>query len=386
MSKIIRVLQFSPNYEVCGVSKYQENFMDVFAKKPDVIKSDFFKTSPYQTRLMKQDELDMVLQKLRTELRNYDILHIQHEFGLFSGNEFAQIIDVAKSMHKKVVVTIHLSPALAFKHKPRTGIGPRSVLNLVRQKRLHHIFKQRHIFPLRHADLVISHNKGTTLSLMAYGIKKDNILQYNHPVMGITKPKVTSTEIADKLNKQANDVIYSTVGFLHKFKGTEDAIRALKYLPENYKLAIIGGMQPISSEVKFYNKIATLIDTLNLKSRVYITGFVEDDDRLNALIRETDMSVYPYSNVYYGQVSSGALNLAFANERAVISYPTDGFKDINQEFGQIVFCDTFGYYELAREIIRIDTPKQVAAGKKYAAAYSWPKTADVLIRAYQKLV
>jgi glycosyltransferase involved in cell wall biosynthesis len=189
-----------------------------------------------------------------------------------------------------------------------------------------------------------------------------------------------------QLCKQPGDIIYATVGFIHKFKGTEDAIRALKFLPDNYKLAIIGGMQPISDEVKFYNKIATLIDELNLKSRVYITGFIENDDRLNALIHETDVCVYPYDKVYYSQVSSGALNLAFANERAVIAYPTDGFKDINQEFGQIVLCDTFSYYELARELKRIDIPKQVEAGNFYGEAYSWPKTADLLISAYHNLL
>lgn len=385
MSKKVRVLQFSSHDEVCGVGKYQENFMDVFAKKTDEIETAFFDSSPYKTRVMDQNELDEVMDRLKKDLESYDILHIQHEFGLYSGAEFAQLVDAAKSIGKKVVVTMHLSPALAFKFKPREGIGMRSIIHVLRQRRLHNIFKERHIAPLLKADLVISHNKGTTESLRRYGVPQDKILQFNHPVLAKIQPKMKSTEIAEQLNKQPGDVIYSTVGFLHKFKGTEDSIRALKFLPDNYKLAIIGGMQPISDEIKFYNKIATLIDELNLKSRVYITGFIEDDDRLNALIHETDICVYPYDKVYYGQVSSGALNLAFANERAVIAYPTDGFKDINHEYGQIALCDTFSYYELARELQRIDINKQVMAGNKYAEAYSWPKTAEVLIKAYAQI-
>lgn len=386
MSKKVRVLQFSSHDEVCGVGKYQENFMEVFAGKPDEIETKFFDSSPYKTRIMNQAELDEVIERLKEDLQSYDIFHIQHEFGLYSGAEFAQLVDAAKSIHKKVVVTMHLSPALAFKSKPRGGIGPRSIAHVLRQKRLHNIFKQRHIEPLLKADLVISHNKGTTESLKRYGVPQDKILQFNHPVLATIHPVTKSTEITEQLSRQPGDVIYSTVGFLHKFKGTEDAIRALKFLPDNYKLAIIGGMQPISDEIKFYNQIATLIDTLDLKSRVYITGFIEDDDRLNALIRETDVSVYPYDKVYYGQVSSGALNLAFANERAVIAYPTDGFKDINEEHHQIVLCDTFSYYELARELKRIDIPKQVKAGNKYANAYSWPKTAEALLGAYRQLL
>jgi glycosyltransferase involved in cell wall biosynthesis len=386
MGKKIKVLQFSSRRsDNCGVGKYQENFVDVFHEMKNEIETKFFDSSPYKTRLMDQPELDQALAKLKDELKDYDILHIQHEFGLYTGDEFAQIVDAAKEVNKKVVVTVHLSPALAFKTKPRGGVGLRSAIHLVRQKRLHGIFKQRHIDAFKKADLLISHNNGTTKSLIDYGISKDHILQFNHPVLPKTHPKIVSTEISEKLNRQDTDIIYGTVGFMHKYKGVEDAVRALKFLPDNYKLAIIGGTQPISDETNIYNKTANLIDALNLKDRVYITGFVQEDDRLNAFIREVDMCVYPYDNAYYGQVSSGALNLAFANERPVIAYPTDGFKDINSEYSEIVLTNTFAYYELAREILRIDIKSQVAAGNKYASEYSWPKIAKILLERYREL-
>lgn len=386
MTKKVKVLQFSPHEEVCGVGKYQENFMEVFAQNTDEIDTTFFNSSPYKTRIMDQGELDGVIAQLKKDLRSYDILHIQHEFGLFSGAEFAQLVDAAKEVGKKVVVTVHLSPALAFKFKPREGIGPRSVVHVLRQRRLHNIFKQRHIEPLLKADLVISHNKGTTESLRKYGVSSEKILQYNHPVLGTTRPRIRSTEISESLGKKDGDCIYATVGFMHKHKGIEDAVRALKFLPSNYKLAIIGGMQPISDEVNIYNKITNLIDELNLKDRVYITGFVEDDDRLNALIREADVCVYPYNNTYYGQVSSGALNLAFANERPVIAYPTDSFKDSNVDFGQIVLCSSAAYYELARELKRLDPKGQIGRINSYADKFSWENTSHVLIDAYRGLL
>ncbi len=387
MSKNLRVLQFSSrSSDNCGVGKYQENFVTIFHDMNDEIDTEFFDSSPYKTRIMNQDQLDEVIGRLKKELAHYDVLHIQHEFGLYSGTEFAQLVEAGKQMGKKVVVTVHLSPALAFKFKPRTGIGPRSLVNYLRQKRLHLIFKQRHIYPMRNADLLISHNAGTTNSLIEYGIDESRIFQMNHPVLPITKPKTVSTEIADNLHKKEGDVIYSTVGFMHKHKGIQDAVKALKFLPDNYKLAVIGGMQPISDEKNIYNKITDLIDVLNLKDRVYITGFVAEDDRLNALIRETDISVYPYDNTYYGQVSSGALNLAFSNERPVIAYPTDSFKESNKEYGQIVLTNTPAYYELARELKRIDAPTQLLAEGKYAHEYSWPKTAKVLVEELQKLV
>jgi glycosyltransferase involved in cell wall biosynthesis len=383
----VRVLQFSSrSADNCGVGKYQENFVNVFNDTPDDIETKFFESSPYKTRIMNQDELDEVIGRLKKELSHYDILHIQHEFGLYSGTEFAQLVAAAKEVGKKVVVTVHLSPALAFKFKPREGIGPRSLVNYLRQKRLHLIFKKRHIYPMQNADLLITHNAGATNSLISYGVEREKILQILHPVLPFTKPSATSTEIAQKLDKKSGDVIYSTVGFMHKHKGIQDAVKALKYLPENYKLAIIGGMQPISDEHNIYNKITDLIDALDLKKRVYITGFVEDDDRLNALIRETDICVYPYNNAYYGQVSSGALNLAFANERPVIAYPTDSFKESNKEFEQIVLTNTPAYYELARELQQLHVSKQLASVKDFAQKYSWPEVSNELIRAFRKLI
>ena len=137
MSKI-RVLQFSSrSSDNCGVGKYEENFMDIYKFEADEIETKFFEYSPYQTRLMGQDELNEVMEKLKEELKDYDILHIQHEFGLYSGSEFAQLVDTAKSVGKKVVITVHLSPELAFKFKPRGGIGPRSIMHVLRQRRLH---------------------------------------------------------------------------------------------------------------------------------------------------------------------------------------------------------------------------------------------------------
>lgn len=388
--KLIKVLQFSSrSSDNCGVGKYQENFVREVERASDDlgVRTDFFDSSPYKTRIMSDSELQVETERLHSRLADgkYDILHIQHEFGLFSGEEFAKIVDAGKRAGVKIVVTVHLSPALAFKFKPRGGVGPRSLVHVLRQKRLHSIFIKRHVEPFRRADLLITQNNGTTNSLVGYGVDRDKIMQIKHPVVDKIKPEVTSSELAEKLHKNDGDIIYAAVGFMHKYKGFEDAIRALKYLPENYKLAIIGGMQPISDEKNIYNHLCNVIDGLNLKDRVYITGYVQDDDYLNALIREADICVYPYDNTYYGQVSSGALNLAFANERPVVAYPVDSFKEVNTEYGQIILTNTFAYYELARELQRVDFDKQRVAIEEYSKKYSWKEVTQTICSAYSQL-
>jgi glycosyltransferase involved in cell wall biosynthesis len=136
-----------------------------------------------------------------------------------------------------------------------------------------------------------------------------------------------------------------------------------------------------------YNKLCDLIDTLGLQERVYITGFIVDDNEFNAIIRECDVCVYPYDGIYYAHVSSGAMNLAFSNHMPVIAYPTATFKEVAaMSDGATVLTDTFAYYELAREVQRIDLDKQRQLSKAYAAKMAWPKATETLVAIYQSLL
>jgi len=379
----IKVLQFSPHDEDCGVGKYQEQFVKVLQADDAEVATTFFDSSPYKTRIMSPTELDATIGRLSEELKSYDILHIQHEFGLFSGDEFKRMVEAAKQLHKKVIVTAHTSPDFAFQFTRPGGVSLRSILHVVRQKRRHEAFKVNHIEPMKQADAVIVHNQSTRNSLLNYGVGEDKIVMFTHPVPDHTNPPV-STEIATNLNKQEGDIIYATVGFLHRYKGIADAVKALNYLPSNYKLAIIGGMHPTSDEVSFYNDIADLVNEQGLRDRVYITGFIKDDDRLNSLIRESDVCVYAYDRVYYASVSSGSLNLAFSNERPVVAYPTDSFKEMNTD-GQIVLAQTFAYYELARSLKALDVAAQTKTVKEYAKKMSWTNATKTLVEIYKKV-
>jgi glycosyltransferase involved in cell wall biosynthesis len=381
MSKI-KVLQFSPHDEDCGVGKYQEQFVSIL-KKDDEIETKFFDSSPYKTRVMSRGEREEVMSRLRQELKHYDVLHIQHEFGLFRGDEFKQMVDIAKNLGKRVIVTIHTSPDLAFNFKRPGGLGPRSILHMVRQKRPYEAFKTNHITPLSRCDLLIVHNELTKSSLLRNGVSDEHIVLFTHPVPDQTESE-PSTEIAENLRKKEGDIVYCTVGFISRNKGVRDAVKALRYLPDNYKLAIIGGLHPASDDVAFYAEIADLIDQLNLRDRVYITGFIKDDKQLNSLIRECDVCVYPYDGVYYASVSSGSLNLAFANERPVIAYPTASFREANA-YGQITLCQTFAYYELARELRKIDVKRQTELVNKYVETFNWSKMTAALKSLYKSV-
>lgn len=387
MSKdTIRVLHFSSTLKDphCGIGRYQEQYLAGMVGDKRV-QNKFFDISPYQTRAMTPDEMNKAMEQLKAELKDYDILHIQHEFGLYWDDQFAKIVAAGKEAGKKVIVTIHLSPNNVKELAPVKlgGFGPHSWVEYLRQLRHHNRMMQYHIEPMRQVDLLLVHTTIVVKTLEGFGIQPDRIRKLPHPVYAMPKPP-QSTEISDRLAKQSGDVIFCVTGFMHRYKNLSDAVRALKFLPDNFKLAIIGGVKKDSDDVTYENTITDLVDMLGLHKRVYITGYVHDDDRLNALVRECDVCVYPYDGFYYGNASSGALGLAFVNETPVIAYPTSSFVEAAAEVeGSVVFCETFAYYELARELQRIDFAKQRALSKEYAQKLAWPKLAKELIAIYE---
>lgn len=382
----LRVLQYTPRRsDDCGVGKYQENYIDQLDLNYPGEVSNSYSYSPYETRLMGPKELDRAEGELRRQLDGVDVFHVQHEFGLFLHDELARFVNVAKRAGVKVVITVHLAPGAAYHDEPRPGLNLHRLKWFIKERLRRARFTKRHILPFQQADLIISHNQGTTASLKAYGVAAERIVEIAHPVPA-GAPVPPSTEISRRLKPGGDEIVLATLGFMHRHKGIEDAVRALMFLPDRYRLAIIGGIHPTSDDVGIYNRIVELVVSLRLQGRVYITGFVEDDDRMTALIQETDICLFPYNNGYYATVSSGVLNQAFANRKPVIAYRVDNFVDASAELGQVVFTSAPAFYELVREIERLDVDGQVAKIDAYVEKHNWERQSEKLLAAYRQVV
>ncbi len=100
MSINVRVLQFSTHNEDCGIAKYQEQFVDFFSNINEV-HAEFFEYSPNQIKGLDSQGQNKVFNILKTKLKDFDVLHIQHELSFFKNNELEKIIGIAKSLGKK---------------------------------------------------------------------------------------------------------------------------------------------------------------------------------------------------------------------------------------------------------------------------------------------
>ena len=382
MTKSLKVLHFSTHDENCGIGKYQEMFLAAMEPNKS-IRNDFFETSPNQLRVMNSADKNNVHTNLSKQLESYDILHVQHEFSFLHSEDFPRIAHTARNLNKKLVITVHTSPRLAYEVPSLNGMGPRSIVRYLKMIRKKRQFDAIFTAAVKLADTVIVHNTATQAALVELGVNNDRIRQIVLPVPALDH-SAKSDVISRKLDRQKHDIIMATTGFLHKFKGIDHAVKSLQYLPSNYKLAIIGGMH-IDHDPKVYNDIADLIAKLGLKDRVYITGYIADDIELNAMVRDCDICVYPYDRNYYSNISSASLNNGFANHKPVIAYPTDSFIELNRKVDAMVLPGGFAYYELAREVERVDLRAASEKSKIFSTQYSYPRVAKELIAIYTVL-
>ncbi len=387
MAEPINVLHLSTHDEECGIAIFQQNIVNAMGDK-QVIHNVFFDISPNKLKLLTGDALTTALGTLFAQLKDFDILHIQLEYSFYRGDQLQRIVDGAKAQHKKVLFTLHTPPHARREHNDlsvRKGLHPRSWVAVARINRAHKAFLRSFITPLHKADLLIVPSQASKVSFAEYGVPESHMQVIELPVPEVDTTKMSAL-IAEMLHKQPGDVILSTAGFIAETKGIIPAIKSLTFLPNNYKLAIIGGAHPSGQNDSFYDEACDLIVKLNLQDRVYITGYIGDDAQRDALIREADVCLYPYNKAYYNYVSSAALTNAIANERPIVAYQTYTFAEANQAVPFINFCQSPNYYEIARTVLSLDAKASIALTKEYAQKFSVKKQARLFAKCYQALL
>lgn len=387
-SKKLRVLNYSTHDEDCGIGKYQEDFVRLLAGRSD-IQSDFYETSPNVVRRLKGPALSAELERLKKALKDYDILHIQHEFGFYHGDGegLKYITDIAEYLGKKIVITIHTAPSLVYQPVVRSGNSIRARLGHRKRLAASKEILQKRLFPFRTADLIITLNPHTTDELVnIVGIDREKIYQTVIP----TEPTHISDADKKRLRKDMeakdNEVILGTIGFLSDKKGVDQAVKSLKFLPEDYKLAILGGVNPASGNPEIYDRICDLIVSLELQDRVFISGYIQDDAELDKLVSGVDIALYPYNPEYYRLASSAAVNTAINNRVPVIAYPAESFKEINRRVeGTITVTQSPNYYELVKAVKTIDVKQQDKRVDEYIKSTNIDQASDKLVDLYRSL-
>jgi glycosyltransferase involved in cell wall biosynthesis len=248
--------------------------------------------------------------------QNIKLVNIQHEYGLYGGEQGEYLIAFLELLKKPIVITMHT----VLKHPDE------------KMKKVGRVISEKV------AGVVVMNNIARDILHENYGVKKNIIHVIPHGVFNVAFP--SKTRAKRKLNLQGRTVL-STFGMISRDKGIEYAIEALPEIVEKYPdvlYLIIGATHPqvLKNEgEKYRNKLKKLIVKNKLQKHVKFYNRYLDESEILDFLKATDIYIYPMLS--REQASSGSLSDAMSCACPSIATKSQYAKSvINHERGILV--------------------------------------------------
>lgn len=130
-------------------------------------------------------------------------------------------------------------------------------------------------------------------------------------------------EIRTKFGLEGKKVL-SYFGFAVPVKGIENLLRCLARLDDNVKLLFIN---ELNKKNEYHKSILNLIEELNIKDKVIITGFYDDPKDIADMLSATDVCVLPFVNGL--KTSNGSFLAAYNQKIKIITTSKENVEDNN---------------------------------------------------------
>ncbi len=229
-----------------------------------------------------------------------DALNIQHEYGLFGGENGEWILDLIALVKKPVIVSLH---------------------TVLPDPSPDHLRVARLICAGASAIIVLS-GTGKDILMDRYGVEpsKINVIHHGVPDVPFRDTALPKAELGLE-NRQ----VISTFGLINSGKGLEYAIGAMRDVaaahPEALYL-ILGQTHPVvrRNEGEVYREsLEAMVAEHGLGDNVRLIDRYLGFDELVAYLQATDIYLTPYLNPV--QIVSGTLAYAIGLGKAVVSTP-----------------------------------------------------------------
>ena len=303
---------------------------------------------------------------------DFDVVLLQHEYGIFGGEDGEYVLSFAQELAQPLVVTLHTVLSQPSPHQLRvvTALCGQAELVIVMTDTAQRLLVQTKACPM-HKIRVVPHGAPVVL-----GRRREEYAAGRRPLYVAPVP--------GGYERMQSRFLLSSFGLISAGKNFETAIEALPSIIERHPevLYVIAGRthpEVARREGEQYR--------LMLERRVVDLGLgdhVEFDDRflsideLADLLAATDVFVTPYGS--REQVASGALTFAIAAGCAAISTPYWYAQDILESgAGRIVpFGDSDALAEAVCEFA--DQPEALATARAEARQIgqelTWPSVAE----------
>jgi len=249
---------------------------------------------------IRRDEPADYISTARALSRCVDVVSIQHEYGIWGGEDGESVLDFIHELDMPAVATLHTVMRKPTKRQREILIELTSAAT---------------------ATVVMSRSAATLLET-AYGVDPSRVDVIPHGVPEL--PLVPSESIKAAVGLVGRDVILS-FGLLGQGKGYELAIDAMPEVVAAHPNAcyvIVGATHPdlIAREGEAYREsLIARVKSLKMTEHVrFIDKFVGRVE-LTRWLEAADVFVTPYPNL--DQIVSGTLSYAMSAGRAIVSTP-----------------------------------------------------------------
>ena len=233
-------------------------------------------------------------------LRNVDVVSLQHEYGIFGGEAGSHVLTLLGGLRAPVHTTLHTVLA-------RPSAAQRRVMDDVIRLS---------------ARLAVMTERGRTLLRDVHGVSPDrvDVIPHGIPDMPFSEPVMHQNRLG-----LADRRVLLTFGLLSPAKGIEHAIEALPDIIARHPdvlYIVLGATHPhlIAHEGERYRDgLERRAATLGIESHVVFHDRYVDLPELLSFLGAADVYLTPYLNE--DQITSGTLAYAFGCGTPVVSTP-----------------------------------------------------------------
>ena len=353
----------------CGIATFTTDLQRAITNsQPNLVTSivamtDHGQTYDYPSSVALQIKDDAIEAYVRAaaflNAGRYDIVCLQHEFGIFGGKAGSHILELLSRLTMPVVTTLHtvLADPTAAQHAVMDRIVEMS------------------------AKVIVMANKGRELLGSVYRVpdEKIEVIAHGIPDFPFVEPEAAKA----RLGFSGRSVIL-TFGLLSPSKGIEVMIDAmpsiLKQRPDAVYV-VLGATHPnlVRDQREAYREsLMTRVRELGIKDHVVFLDQFVDQATLLEFISMCDVYVTPYLNE--AQMTSGTLAYSFGLGKPVVSTPYWHARELLADGrGTLVaFGDAPGTSDAIAQLL-IDRPRRQAMRERaYVASrpMTWQRTAE----------
>jgi len=302
--------------------------------------------------------------------RNFGVVCIEHEYGIYGGDDGAYVIDFVKAVKAPVVVTLHTV-------LPQPSESQRRIVKEL----------EKHC-----AAFVVMAKTAVDILRTAYGVSagKIHVIPHGAPMVPFEADKSAKA----RFGLQGRRVI-STFGLISPNKGIEDAIQAMRSVVDAEPTAtylVLGQTHPVIKrrEGEWYrDQLVQQVADLGLQDNVrFVDKYLSLQELLNYLLA-TDVYITPYY-ANPNQITSGTLAYAVAAGKVVVSTSYLHAKELLAE-GRGFLYPFRDVDELARITGKVLTDHTLFERTRklayaYGRAMTWPSVGVRYARLYTGLM